>query len=1018
MRSKNLFLCLLAAMLTISSCNEAIADTYTLVGGEVEGQDPIAIGAGSSAQHHYDISLGVNAVSNGYAYHSSETPAIAIGYNAEAVGAGFIAIGNGATATSEANTRLKTGNIAIGDGAQATGLYQSLAVGDSAAAGGQDTAIGALSKASGGQSVAFGWQAEATESNSVAIGAMSKAQGLRSTALGRDAKAVENYTTALGYYARATDVGNVSVGANSEARTSRSVALGYEAKAYGASSIAIGSGTIAGQGEADDSGKWVSSSGSATAIGSFAKAYGTDSTAVGVSAVVSEGVTNSVAIGHGSRANEDNVVSVGTSINRGYRRIVNLDEGINGTDAVNVNQLKDLSELLGGSTLTDGQWDEKFAVDGTEYDSVADAISSLAGGSDNAVLYDGDDKSAVTLRGTNGTKITNLAAGVNDTDAVNFKQLSAVSEEAKNKGSWTLNAGESANVIGDGDSITIAEGSNLKITAEGGTYTFGVVDNPEFASVKIGDYTISHNNGLDMGGAVLDNVAAGSIASGSMQTVNGGQLFTTNTNLSNLGGSVANAFGGAWNYEDGALSGEFTYNGSGTTLQGALDSISAKLDELSEGWYFEANDGGASGEAGTGAGESQIKPGDKLTVNAGDDINITQNGDKDYTISVDPNLKEEIKDGYTTADNILKEEITDDYTTADNILKEQIKNDYTTADNVLKEQIENDYTTADNVLKEEITDAYTNADNVMKEEITDAYTTADNVLKEQIKDDYTTADNVLKEQIKNDYTTADNIVREEFKAADSELRADIDKSAATIEEIGGVLGGAENGYMTPTFNSVTANSLTMGNYTMSATNSGFDMGGARLSGIADGGIYRGSSDAVTGNQLWEAYNRMDDLGERINVVGAHAAALSGLHPIDYNPYEPTTLSAAVGTYRDEYAVAVGVFHYTRENVMFNLGASLCSDGDIMGRAGVSFTVGKSPDKPKVAGTMNGLRNQVIAMQAKLDELEARDKQSKAEQAKLADENRQNREIIKKNAEIMKQNEKLIRELTKKLEAQK
>ena len=59
----------------------------------------------------------------------------------------------------------------------------------------------------------------------------------------------------------------------------------------------------------------------------------------------------------------------------------------------------------------------------------------------------------------------------------------------------------------------------------------------------------------------------------------------------------------------------------------------------------------------------------------------------------------------------------------------------------------------------------------------------------------------------------------------------------------------------------------------------------------------------------------------------------GFTPIDYNPYEPTTLSAAVGTYRDEYAIAVGVFHYARENVMFNLGASLCSDGDLMGRAG-------------------------------------------------------------------------------------
>ena len=151
------------------------------------------------------------------------------------------------------------------------------------------------------------------------------------------------------------------------------------------------------------------------------------------------------------------------------------------------------------------------------------------------------------------------------------------------------------------------------------------------------------------------------------------------------------------------------------------------------------------------------------------------------------------------------------------------------------------------------------------------------------------------------------------------------------------------------------------------------------------------------------YREMDDLREDVNVVGAHAAALSGLHPIQYNPYEPTTLSAAVGAYRDEYAVAVGVFHYTRENVMFNLGASLCSDGDVMGRAGVSFAVGKSSDKkPRLASTMGGLQKQGIDMQAKLDGLE--------------EKNARNEEIIKQNAEIMAQNEKLIRELTKRLEA--
>ena len=69
---------------------------------------------------------------------------------------------------------------------------------------------------------------------------------------------------------------------------------------------------------------------------------------------------------------------------------------------------------------------------------------------------------------------------------------------------------------------------------------------------------------------------------------------------------------------------------------------------------------------------------------------------------------------------------------------------------------------------------------------------------------------------------------------------------------------------------------------------------------------------------------------------------------------------------------------------------------------MSFTVGKSSDKPKVAGTMNGLRNQVIAMQAKLDELEAEKKKDK--------------ELLRRNEEIMKQNAELIRELTKKLEA--
>ena len=224
----------------------------------------------------------------------------------------------------------------------------------------------------------------------------------------------------------------------------------------------------------------------------------------------------------------------------------------------------------------------------------------------------------------------------------------------------------------------------------------------------------------------------------------------------------------------------------------------------------------------------------------------------------------------------------------------------------------------------------------------------------------------------NIQTNADNIATNSANIATN--TANIATNTHEILTIRDVLGPT---YDAPTFNTVTANSLTMGGYTMRGTASGFNMGGARLSGIADGGIYRGSTDAVTGNQLWNAYQRMDDLQESINVVGAHAAALSGLHPIDYNPYEPTTLSAAIGTYRDEYAVAVGVFHYAKENVMFNLGASLCSDGDVMGRAGVSFTVGKSSDKPKTPKNMNEVQAQLAQVQQALADLKAENEALKA-----------------------------------------
>ena len=180
------------------------------------------------------------------------------------------------------------------------------------------------------------------------------------------------------------------------------------------------------------------------------------------------------------------------------------------------------------------------------------------------------------------------------------------------------------------------------------------------------------------------------------------------------------------------------------------------------------------------------------------------------------------------------------------------------------------------------------------------------------------------------------------------------------------------------------------------TREGIDMGGKKITGLADGGIYNGSRDAVNGGQLWNAYNRIEELDNDIRVAGAHAAALSAMHPIAYNPYEPTTISAGYGYYRSEQSFAVGVFHYIRENVLVNAGMAFNSDGDTMGRAGVSFALGRSGRKqPSMIKDVNEMQKQMAAMQEMLMQL-------KEENEKNKEENRQNREIIKELKEALKE----------------
>ena len=204
-----------------------------------------------------------------------------------------------------------------------------------------------------------------------------------------------------------------------------------------------------------------------------------------------------------------------------------------------------------------------------------------------------------------------------------------------------------------------------------------------------------------------------------------------------------------------------------------------------------------------------------------------------------------------------------------------------------------------------------------------------------------------------------------------ENRNTIAANAAEIGKIGAVLG---TDYANPAFSTLRVGGMSYAGSTLS-------MGGGRITGLAPGRISADSTDAVTGSQLYQVHRGMGELQESVKIVGAHAAALSGLHPIQYDPGAPTTLSAAFGTYRDEYALALGVFHYARENVMFNLGASLNTDGEVMGRAGISIALGKSSPKLDTKN-MDDMQRQMAQMQAMLIELKAQNDRNERTIAQL------------------------------------
>jgi hypothetical protein len=163
---------------------------------------------------------------------------------------------------------------------------------------------------------------------------------------------------------------------------------------------------------------------------------------------------------------------------------------------------------------------------------------------------------------------------------------------------------------------------------------------------------------------------------------------------------------------------------------------------------------------------------------------------------------------------------------------------------------------------------------------------------------------------------------------------------------------------------------------------GIDANGQKITGVGDGEVAPGSQDAVNGSQLYTVNHRIDRMNNKINRVGAGAAALAALNPLPYNPNQKWSMAAGYGHYHDANASAFGAYYYPNEDVMVSLG-SVVGNGENMVNAGVSLRLGPSGSKPmansSVSADVEALRSLVLAQGNQLQEqgkkIEALEKQN-------------------------------------------
>ena len=199
-------------------------------------------------------------------------------------------------------------------------------------------------------------------------------------------------------------------------------------------------------------------------------------------------------------------------------------------------------------------------------------------------------------------------------------------------------------------------------------------------------------------------------------------------------------------------------------------------------------------------------------------------------------------------------------------------------------------------------------------------------------------------EVKQDGTTFTYSLAKDVKGLNSVTVGDENGPSTKITPAGTTVKDAAGNATTVNGAGMTINPANSAANPVSLTVNGLNNGGNQIHGVAPG---TADTDAVNVSQLKAAkaglQQAINDVGVETQRVGAHAAAMAALKPIQYDPLEPTQIMAGIGNYRGETAGAIGLAHYKTEDTMFNIGVTLGSSHNMI-NAGVTHKFGGSRDR--------------------------------------------------------------------------